>query len=163
MRHLISGLVAAVAVMAAAPAMACGYSSCGYAAPQVYVAPPVVAYTQSGCNPCGGVAYGYEREQLADPVEQYYYVNQGPTYSGPGAWAPAPVYREGTVSGYAPYYGNGYGYGSGYRYGYGARRGISYGYGARVGYGARYAYGARVGYRGGMRFGGYRGARFGRH
>ena len=29
MRHLISGVVAAVAVMAAAPAMACGYYSCG--------------------------------------------------------------------------------------------------------------------------------------
>ena len=161
MRHLISGLVAAVAVMASAPAMACGYTGC---APVVYEA-PIVAYTSSGCNPCGGVSYGYgyEREQLADPIEQYYYVNQGPTYSGPGAWAPAPVYREGTVSGYAPYYGNGYGYGTGYRYGYGVRRGVGYGYGARVGYGARYAYGARVGYRGGMRFGGYRGARFGRH
>jgi hypothetical protein len=160
MRHLISGLVAAVAVMAAAPAMACGYNGCY--APEVYVAPPVVAYTSSGCNPCGGVSYGYQ--QLADPIEQYYYVNQGPTYSGPGAWAPAPVYREGTVSGYAPYYGNGYGYGSGYRYGYGVRRGIGYGYGARVGYGGRYAYGGRYGYHGGARFGGYRGrAHFGRY
>ena len=36
MRHLISGLVAAVAVMAAAPAMACGYTSC---APVAYAAP----------------------------------------------------------------------------------------------------------------------------
>ena len=153
MRHLISGLVAAVAVMAAAPAMACGYTGC---APVVYAA-PVVAYTSSGCNPCGGVGWGYER--LADPEEQYYYVNQGPTYSGPGAWAPAPVYREGTVSGYRPYYGNGYGHG----YRYGVRPGIGYGYGARVGYGARYGYGARHGYRGGARFGGYRGARFGRY
>jgi hypothetical protein len=160
MRHLISGLVAAVAVMAAAPAMACGYNGC-YAA-EAYVAPPVVAYTSSGCNPCGGAGWGYDR--LADPVEQYYYVNQGPTYSGPGAWAPAPVYREGTVSGYAPVYGNGYGYGSGYRYGYGVRRGIGYGYGARVGYGARYAHGGRYGYHGGARFGGYRGrAHFGRY
>jgi len=159
MRHLISGIVATVAVMASAPAMACGYSGC---APVVYEA-PIVAYTSSGCNPCGGVSYGYGYQTLADPIEQYYYVNQGPTYSGPGAWAPAPVYREGTVSGYAPYYGSGYGYGTGYRYGYGVRRGIGYGYGARVGYGARYAYGARVGYRGAVRFGGYRGARFGRH
>jgi hypothetical protein len=117
MRHLISGLVAAVAVMAAAPAMACGYTGC---APVVYAA-PVVAYTSSGCNPCGGVGWGYER--LADPVEQYYYVNQGPTYSGPGAWAPAPVYREGTVSGYRPYYGYSrpnYGY-RGYRQAYAPR------------------------------------------
>ena len=51
MRHLIKGLVAAVAVMAAAPAMACGYNGCWQ--PPVYVA-PVVAYGYSGCNPCGG-------------------------------------------------------------------------------------------------------------
>jgi hypothetical protein len=96
MRHLISGLVAAVAVMAAAPAMACGYNPCGYSI-------PVPAYTSSGCNPCGGVGYGYEgygHARLADPEQQYYYVNQGPTYTGPGAWAPARVYQEETASGY---------------------------------------------------------------
>ncbi len=84
MRHLISGLVAAVAVMATAPAMACGYTPCG--APQVYVA-PVADY---GCNPCGGWAH----ERLADPEQQYYYVNQGPTYTGPGDWAPVRTYRR---------------------------------------------------------------------
>ncbi len=111
MRQMISGLVAAVAVMAAAPAMACGYSGCAqpvYVAP-VYVA-PVASYGYSGCNPCGG----WHHERLADPVDQYgyygngsqqyYYVNQGPTYTGPGDWAPRPVYREGSVGGY------GYGY-----------------------------------------------------
>ena len=41
MRHLIKGLIAAVAVMAAAPAMACGFSAC--AQPLVYAA-PVAAY-----------------------------------------------------------------------------------------------------------------------
>ena len=87
MRQIFSGLVAAVAVMAAAPAMACGYSPC--AQPQVYVA-PVATYSYSGCNPCGGWAH----ERLADPVQQYYYVNQGPTYTGPGNWAPRPIYRE---------------------------------------------------------------------
>ncbi len=96
MRHLISGLVVAVAVMAAAPAMACGYSPCGQ---QFYVA-PVPAYTSSGCNPCGGVGWGYGHARLADPEQQYYYVNQGPTYTGPGAWAPARVYQEETASGY---------------------------------------------------------------
>jgi hypothetical protein len=95
MRHLISGLVAAVAVMTAAPAMACGYIGCGQ--PVVYAA-SVPVYTSSGCNPCGGIGWGYRR--LADPVQQYYYVNQGPTLSGPGAWAPARVYREETASGY---------------------------------------------------------------
>ncbi|WP_225673543.1 hypothetical protein [Bradyrhizobium hereditatis] len=103
MRQILKGLVAAVAVMAAAPAMACGYAPC--AAP-VYAA-PVVAYGYAGwgCNPCGWV-----RERLPDPEQQYYWVNQGPTYTGPGNFAPYPVYREGTISGYGygynrPYYG----------------------------------------------------------
>jgi len=83
MRQTISGLVAAVAVMAAAPAMACGYDGCG----------------------------GLAHQQLAEPVPQYYYVNQGPTFTGPGSWAPVPSYQESAVSGYnadrRPYY---YGY-----------------------------------------------------
>lgn len=106
MRHVISGMVAAVAVMAAAPAMACGYTPCY--APQAYVA-PVESYSYSGCNPCGG--WGHER--LADPEvqygapqhygSQYYYVNQGPTYTGPGNWAPRPAYQESAVSGWDGY------------------------------------------------------------
>jgi hypothetical protein len=70
MRHLILGLVAAVAVMAAAPAMACGYSPCGQ--PLVYAA-PVPVYTSSGCNPCGGIGWGYSgygHARLADPEQQ---------------------------------------------------------------------------------------------
>ena len=70
------------------------------AQPLVYAA-PVAAY---GCNSCGWV-----RERLPDPEQQYYYVNQGPTYTGPGNLAPYPVYREGTISGY------GYGYNRPYR------------------------------------------------
>lgn len=100
MRHLIKGLIAAVALMAAAPAMACGYSAC--VQPQVYAA-PVAAY---GCNSCDG---GWVRERLPDPEQQYYYVSQGPTYTGPGNLAPYRVYREGTISGY------GYGYNRPYR------------------------------------------------
>jgi len=94
MRHLIKGLVAAVAVVtvSAAPALACGggpFSSC---APPVYVAPAPTC----GC----GAAY----ERLPDPVReydtapvvhQYYYADQGPDYSGPGDFAPRRVYREG--------------------------------------------------------------------
>jgi hypothetical protein len=106
MRHLITGLIAAVAVMAAAPAMACGWTACGQ--PQVYVQPPVyvspvATYGYSPCNPC----VGWTRERLPDPEQQYYYVNQGPTFTGPGNWAPPRVYREGFVSGYGygrPYY-----------------------------------------------------------
>ena len=52
---------------------------------------------------------GWVRERLPDPEQQYYYVNQGPTYTGPGNLAPYRVYREGTISGY------GYGYNRPYR------------------------------------------------
>jgi hypothetical protein len=159
MRKTISGLVAAIAVMSAAPAMACGVglfdtacSPCAQSyvspcAPPVYVA-PVAAY--SGCNTgCGGWA----RERLADPEQQYYYVNQGPTYTGPGNWAPRRTYQEGYVSGpdgyrSRPYYG----YDRGYRarphfrpwrahrdYGYSARPSVRYGYAPRHSYAPRYS------------------------
>ena len=121
MRQIFKGLIAAVAVMAAAPAMACGYyAPC---AQPVYFA-PVAAY--AGCNPCGG----WVRERLPDPVQQYYYVNQGPTYSGPGNSAPLPYYREGSISGY------GYGYNRPH-YGYRAYR-------HHRGYAHRYYQGQRV-------------------
>jgi hypothetical protein len=129
MRQTISGLVAAIAVMTAGavPAMACGgglfqssCSPCGQAyvepcaQPQVYA--PVATYT--GCNTgCGG--WGYERlpdpveqyHSYASPVQQYYYVNQGPTYTGPGDFAPYPTYREGAVSGWGAYRHHRYHYG----------------------------------------------------
>jgi hypothetical protein len=98
-------MVAAVAVMAASPAMACGYGSCspcatGYVSPcaQSYVA-PVASYGYGGCN----TGCGWATERLPDPVQQYYYVNQGPTYTGPGNWAPQPTYREGGVYSYRGY------------------------------------------------------------
>lgn len=153
MRKTISGLVAAVAVMmtvGAAPAMAC-YGGCAPA--PVYVA-PVASY--SGCySGCGGWA----TERLPDPVHQYYYVNQGPTYTGPGNWAPRPVYQESALpvwSGYrAPYRYNrpisnfyddpgirgprAYGYRSpGYGYRYSVRPSVRYGYAPRPFYGSRY-------------------------
>ena len=146
MRQTNSGLVAAFAVMTAgaAPAMACGgglfqgsCSPCGQAyvepcaQPQVYVAPAPV---YSGCNTgCGG----YER--LADPVtqyhaapvrHQYYYVNQGPTYTGPGDFAPYPTYREGGYQFHPHYRSHHYGYRysvrPSYRYGY-AHHSMRYG------------------------------------
>jgi hypothetical protein len=149
MRQMISGLVAAVAVMTAgaAPALACGFNSCspcGYVTPcaQTYVAPVV----STGCNSCGG-GWGYESyERMVEPTTQYYptaqyqpttqyyYVNQGPTYSGPGMFAPYPTYQENAVSGYehAPYYYGGHRHWHhGYHYGYAPRH---YGYGSRYGY-----------------------------
>jgi hypothetical protein len=127
MRQTISGLVAAIAVVTASavPAMACGggglfqssCSPCGEtyrpcAQPQVYVAP-----VEQGCNTgCGGWAH----ERLPDPVQQYYYVNQGPTYTGPGNFAPYPTYREGSVSGWGGYrhHRHHYGYDGGVIYSY---------------------------------------------
>lgn len=107
MRKTISGVVAALAVVAAsaAPAMACGFTPCV----QTYVP----AYSYSGCVTGCGIGWGYER--LAEPTTQYYYVNQGPTYTGPGAFAPYPTYQESAVSGWdayrtRPYY---YGYNGG--------------------------------------------------
>jgi hypothetical protein len=130
---MISGLVAAAAVMVvgAAPAMACGFGGCspcgGYVSPCAPVVAPTYSYGYGGCNTgCGG-GWGYER--LAAPATQYYYVNQGPTYTGPGAFAPYPTYHEDAVV--TP----GYGYGP--RYGYLPR--VHYGYGPRYGYAHRYA------------------------
>jgi hypothetical protein len=94
MRQMISGLVAAVAVMAAAPAMACGYSPCWQT--PIYVSPaPVYSSCYTGC--------GWAPERLPDPLHQYYYVNQGPTYTGPGNWAPVPTYQEGALGYYRPH------------------------------------------------------------
>src|SRR5215468_1296136 len=102
MRQTIKGLLAAFAVITAGatPAMACGYSPCGGYA-QVYSV-PTYTYSYSNCGACGRVGYasGWGYEALAEPTTQYYYVNQGPTYSGPGAFAPVPTYQESAVSGW---------------------------------------------------------------
>ena len=104
MRHLITGMVTAAAVMAAAPAMACGYvNPCAS-----YVAPVAsYGYGYGGC----GTGCGWATQRLADPVQQYYYVNQGPAYSGPGSWAPLPTYQESAVSGWGAYGSRPYYYG----------------------------------------------------
>jgi hypothetical protein len=98
MRQMISGLLAAAALTVAgvAPATACGYGSpCGQ--PYTYV------------------GWGFER--LPDPelqyhsverTPQYYYVNQGPTFRGPGAFAPLPTYPVGGWNVYTRYPGYGY-------------------------------------------------------
>ena len=147
MRQMISGLVAAAAVMfvGSAPAMACGFNPCQPVA-------PVFSGCNTGCGGYGygaGYGYGYGYEHLAEPTTQYYYVNQGPTYTGPGAFAPYPTYQEDAVVAPANY-GYGYGYRAAahpyhhrpYRYGYGPRYGYlprpHYGYGPRYGYVHRY-------------------------
>jgi hypothetical protein len=91
--------------------MACGYGGCG--------------------QPYGYDHVGWGFERLPDPAlqyrsvertPQYYYVNQGPTYTGPGAYAPYPVYHETAFTGWAgyerapSYYGGGYATPSNYGY-----------------------------------------------
>ena len=125
MRQMISGMIAALAVVTAgvAPASACGLFDCGVG----YTAP---VYTGCGC----GFSAGYERlpdpayqygAQSYYPVHQYYYVNQGPTYSGPGEFAPYRSYQEEAL----PYRYHAYRVHHGYRYwGHSAPNSIRYGY-----------------------------------
>ena len=104
MRQYLFGLAAAMAVATvSAPAMA----NCGGCAPAV---------SYSSCaqvNPCGGYGGGWGYARLAPPVQyyavqpQYYYVNQGPTYTGPGMFAPVASYQQRAVSGWSGY-GQGY-------------------------------------------------------
>lgn len=111
MRQHLFGLAAAIAVAAfSAPAVA----GCGGCAPFVSYsscAQPVGYYGPS----CGG--WGYAR--LSAPVTyysvepQYYYVNQGPTYTGPGMFAPAVSYQQRAVGGWSGYGVGYYGYAGG--------------------------------------------------
>lgn len=117
MRNTISKWMAALAIVtaSAAPAMACGG-----------------LFTSGGCSPCSQTyaspcgqgysrGYGYHQgtlgvagyERLPDPTpvtRQYYYANQGPTFSGPGMFAPAPTYQETAIGwrGYRHYDGGPY-------------------------------------------------------
>jgi len=148
MRKTIMGLAAAFAVTAAgaAPAMACG----GYD-----------GYYPVTCNDglfTSGFGYqagygGYHVERLPDPSysygPRYYYVNQGPVYSGPGNYGPVPTYQERAVTGWRsydrPYY---YGYNGG-----------PYGDATSHYYDGMPAVQGPVVYRYGRRFYGYRAAR----
>lgn len=168
MRKTILRLAAAIAVVtaSAAPALACGGGDRGL-------------FTSGGCSPCGqayvspcaqgySTGYGYAGtatyERLPEPVHQYYYANQGPTFSGPGQFAPYPTYQETAVSGPGGYDRPNYGYYDGgpygnatnhYSYAQPAYRGPAiYSYGPRVRAGYhygmrphRYGYGPRYGYR----------------
>jgi len=104
MRNTMTAVAAAFAVMAAgaAPAVACDAGPCG------------------GGYYAGGYYYDYAwfdhlpnpEPYVAGPVApRYYYVNQGPTYTGPGVYAPVPTYQERAVTGWHAYdYGYYYGY-----------------------------------------------------
>ena len=108
MRNTTTAIAAALAVLAAgaAPAMAC----------EAYASP-----CGSGFYTPGAHYEVYESfEHLPVPPEphvagplapRYYYVNQGPTFTGPGMYAPVPTYQERAVTGW-------HGYDYGYYYGY---------------------------------------------
>ncbi len=111
MRQTLTGMVAAIGLMTAgaAPAMACGwggccsYSPCAQTYVPAYTYAPAYTYSYSGCGTCGHYGFaGWGFEHLAAPTTQYYYVNQGPTYTGPGAFAPYPAYEEDAVPVYHP-------------------------------------------------------------
>jgi hypothetical protein len=142
---MIKGLLAAFAVTTAgvAPAAACGgwgtgCCNTGYVSPCATTYVPTYSYSYNPCGTCG-TSWAYER--LAEPTTQYYYVNQGPTYSGPGSFAPYREYQEEALPTWG--YGHHYGYrqhGYGYGYGYGMHRRVwgNYGYAPRqYGYGYR--------------------------
>ena len=108
MRQTISALVAALAVIAAgaAPAKACGFgcAPCGYVGPcgAAYVQPYYAGY--AGFERLADPKVQYHSAPIAPP--QYYYVDQGPTFTGPGDFAPYRYYQEQGV------------YGGGYRHRY---------------------------------------------
>ncbi len=98
MRKWMTGIAAAAAltVAGAAPAMACESWCGGGVVAGGYVV-----------GPAGPWAWN----RLPDPQgPRYYYVNQGPYYSGPAAFAPVPTYQERAVSGW-PNYERGFYYG----------------------------------------------------
>jgi hypothetical protein len=163
MRQMILKLAAVVAVVTAAgaaPAMACGgglFASGCSPCSQAYVSP---------CGQGYGYAGGAGYQRLPDPAHQYYYVNQGPTFSGPGNFAPYPTYQETSTPGWTGYergdgdFGGGYAtrpsYAQpyaharvdysyqprvrpSYRYGYSVRPQVRYGYAPRS-YAPRYGY-----------------------
>ncbi len=116
MRHKIAGLVAMIAVtVSAAPAMAC-YGPCVQGGGLFgAIGGTDYGYNYGDYSYGGyyGAAYGggrYEQYPLYNGP-QYYFVNHGPTYTGPGVVAAAPTYQERAVSGWTsysrPYY---YGY-----------------------------------------------------
>ncbi|ETR75604.1 hypothetical protein X566_23235 [Afipia sp. P52-10] len=113
MRHYLMGLAAAAlaAVATSTPASA----GCGGCAPYGY-SPSYSGCAQPVYSPCGswggGWHYGRLPEQrryyAAQP--QYYYVDRGPTYTGPGLFAPAPSYQQRAVAGWSGYSQGYYGY-----------------------------------------------------
>jgi hypothetical protein len=127
MRQTVIGLSVAIAALGiAGEALACGYDGCaplGYSSYN-YNYSGFGGYSEPACGigaPCTVAVTRWHYGHLPNPEPyyygtwpRYYYVNQGPTYTGPGLLAPVPTYQERAVSGWT-----GYGptaYGPDYRY-----------------------------------------------
>ena len=113
MRQYLFGLAAAVAVaVSSAPAMA----NCGGCAPVLRF--PSCSQPVS-FNPCGYGASNWAVATVPAPVTyyavqpQYHWVNQGPTYTGPGMYAPSVAYQARSVGGWSGYNVGYYGYDGG--------------------------------------------------
>lgn len=113
-QHLIGLAAAALALAATSAPAAAGCGSCG----------PSYGYSYSSCaqpfvSTCGSWGGGWGYARLAAPAQyyavqpQYYYVNQGPTYTGPGMFAPAATYQQRAVAGWDGYSQGYYGYNGG--------------------------------------------------
>ena len=77
-----AAIVAAASLLPVSSASAGCYSGCGYAAPVVRYAAPVV-YGHS-CGPCGHVSYRHVHHHRR--VAPMFVVNQGPAFSAPVHW-----------------------------------------------------------------------------
>ncbi len=118
MRQMIWGLLAATAVMTAGAAPASAhcetFGGCGFVTTTGYG-----GYGYLGVAPYDRMPQptGVYAPAPRPDRGQYYYVDQGPTYSGPGVFAPYPTYQETAVRGWSgfergvsyPYDGGPYG------------------------------------------------------
>jgi hypothetical protein len=78
------------------------------------------------------------QQYYPEAIHQYYYADQGPTFSGPGNFAPYPTYRESALPYYrSPSHPHYWGHPR-MHYGYASHHSMRYGY-----YGAPHRYGYR--------------------
>jgi hypothetical protein len=113
MRQMIVGLAVAAA-LSATPASACGYSGCSAPSWNYNYSGFYGNYSAPCATACGGYAnWGFGHlsypAQPYTALSQYYWVNQGPTYTGPGLLAPVPTYQERAVSDWHGYGATAYG------------------------------------------------------
>ena len=117
MRQMVMGLaIVAAGALAGGSAMACGYAGCEAPASN-YNYGGFRGHSEPACGfgaPCAATPWHYGHLPDSAPYyagawPRYYYVNQGPHYTGPGLFAPMPTYQERAVGGWAGYGPTAYG------------------------------------------------------